>query len=638
MTNTNVIPVADAISLHPDLVSKFEASEEASYTARSKAERDIDYYDGKQWTAQEVAELKKRGQPAIAMNEIRPKIDFLQGLEKTQRTVPDCKPRTPAHEQEAHAATDALRFVADDNQYNDKRSKVWQDLLKAGWGGVEIIVEPKNVNQMGTTVMTGPQYEVIVRRTAWDRMFWDMHSNEDDFSDAEYLGLVRWMDKESVIREYGPEAEKVIELTFSGSDQETYSDKPKNTYWVDNQKRKRFRIVQMWCKGPTGEWHFYEFTKGGLLKWGVSPYETEDGGTEHPFVWNSAYIDRDNNRYGPIRDLIDPQDEGNKRRSKALHHATSRQTFGNEKAMGKKSIRDLRKELARPDGHVELQGDLQWGKDFGIIPTNDQSAEHFQLMQQAKQYIEGAGPNAALQGKADENQSGRAILANQQGGAVQMGTLTDTLRIIDYQAFTKIWRRIRQFWTAETWVRVTDDQKNMKWVSVNKPVMKQIQNPYDGQVMEVPEIDPQTGQPVIENNIAELDVDIEISEAPDHGTIQAEEFDKLVSLAQIGIQFPPEIYLAASNLRNKQDLMKMMEEQKQQPNPLQQAAQQLELQGKEAENQKTMADTGKAKADTIATLAKAHASVQEQAIQQVAPQIAPPSALPQASPPQQMFG
>ena len=45
-----------------------------------------------------------------------------------------------------------------------------------------------------------------------------------------------------------------------------------------------------------------------------------------PLFMQSAYVDRNNNRYGEVRPMISPQDEINKRRSKALHLLTMRQT------------------------------------------------------------------------------------------------------------------------------------------------------------------------------------------------------------------------------------------------------------------------------------------------------------------------
>ena len=595
---------------HSDLVEKFQASEESGDTSRRKAERDIDYYDGKQWTEKEVKELRRRGQPAISMNLIRQKVDFLQGLERNQRTVPNALPRTPQHEQDAHAVKDALRYVADLNRYDEQRSRAWKDILTAGWGGMEVVVEeraPTRQELMASTSMgmePQPYYDVRVRRCQWDRMFWDPYSAEEDFSDAAYLGMVIWMDRDEAVRRYGAEAGKVFDDTVAATSiTSTFDDRPK-TPWVSNDRRRRVRVVQMYFIDEDGEWSFCEFTKGGLLQYGPSPFETEDGEREHPYSWRSAYVDRENNRYGVIRDLIDPQDEANKRRSKALHHFTVRQTYGNKRALGDLSARELRQQLARPDGHIELTGEATFGQDFGIIPANDQAAGHFELLQQAMGIFEVMGPNASMMGKKDGNESGRAIMAQQQGGAVQMGTLTETLREMDLEVYRKVWRRVRQFWSGQTWVRVTDDLNNLKFVALNEPQMEPVMQPvFDpatgamdeqpmidpgtGEPAMQPVIDPATGQPIMQNHVSELDVDIEIDDAPDMGTLQQEEFSQLIELAGFGIRFPDKVYLAASNLRNKGELIEMMDEAAQQqaePPPEAQAALMLELQGKEAEN------------------------------------------------------
>lgn len=598
----------DYHSFHSDLVDKFEAAEESGDSARRKAERDIDYYDGKQWTDREVKELKRRGQPAITQNLIKQKIDFLQGLERQQRTVPNALPRTPRHEDDANSATDALRFVIDDNRYNKTRSKCWEDILKAGWGGVEVVASQRaqpRANLEASTAMTPPvQYDVIITRTAWDRMFWDPYAAEEDFSDAGYLGLVIWMDREEAVRRYGKEAAQVYDETISAhSIGNTFDDKPQKA-WVSTGRRQRIRVVQMYYIGTDGEWDFCEFTKGGILQAGPSPWEDEDGKREHPYAWTSAYIDRDNNRYGEVRNLIDPQDEINKRRSKALHHFTSRQTFGNQQALGNMSAREMRTQLSRPDGHVSLTGTAKFGEDFGVIPTNDQAAGHFELLQQSMQTFEIMGPNAALLGKKEGNESGRAIMAQQQGGQIQVGPIVDALREMDIETYRKIWRRIRQFWTAETWIRVTDDDKTLKWVQLNKPKMQPVMmpafgpdgmaqqqpvmDPATGQPAMQPVIDPATGQPVLENSVSELDVDIEIDDAPDMGSLQQEQFAGLVDLAKVGVAFPPKVYLEASNLRNKGKLIRMMEEQGQPP-PEQQAAMKLQLEQAQAEVADTQA-------------------------------------------------
>ncbi|MCZ9335754.1 hypothetical protein, partial [Klebsiella pneumoniae] len=75
----------------------------------------------------------------------------------------------------------------------------------------------------------------------------------------------------------------------------------------------------------------------------------------------------------------------------------------------------------------------------------------------------------ALQGNALQKSaaSGKAIIASQQGGAMEIAPIMDALRDLDIRVYRKVWYRIRQFWTAEKWVRVTDDERNIKWLGLN---------------------------------------------------------------------------------------------------------------------------------------------------------------------------
>lgn len=571
-------------------IDDFEASEDASCKNRERAERDVDYYDGKQLTEEEHEALRKRGQPPIAFNLVRQKIDYQLGLERAQRTDPRCLPRNPGDEDDANSATDALRYIKDDNRYDQSRSAAWADIIKAGWGGIEVGAEEVKNPKPGR-----PAIKVTMRRCAWDRVFADPYSAEPDYSDASYLGVIVWMDRARAIRMYGEGADKVFDETVTlGSVGGTYDDRPKNISWVQQGKRRRIRVVQMYhLDVSTGKWMYCVFTRGGILQHMESPWLDEDGNTEHPYVWRSAYIDRDLNRYGTIRDLIDPQDEVNKRRSKALHHFTTRQTFGTAEARGATSVKEIRAQLAKPDGHVDLPPTAVWGQNFGIVPTGDQSAGHYELLQQATAVFESMGPNASMQGKSSKDQSGRAILAEQQGGAIQLGPLTDTLKDMDFEVYRKAWNRVRQFWTGETWVRVTDDEKNLKWVGLNAPAMQEMVDPMTGQVVQVPQIDPETGQPVIQNAVAELDVDIIIDDAPEVGTLQQEEFSSLAELAKAGFPISPRTIIKASSLRSKGEILREMDEEKQQqggpPPELQLKQAELQMQA-EARQQEVQAE------------------------------------------------
>jgi len=581
------------------LVQWFEEAEEATCDARSLAERDRDYYDNKQLTADEIDALNKRGQPDIVINRIKPKIDFLLGLESQQRADPKAFPRTPMDDAAARAATDALRFVKDKENLDQLFSGVWEDMLISGLGGVEVQVRDG----------AGGEVEIDVKRWIFDRVFYDPHAHRHDLEDARYMGGVLWMDRDEAERRW-PRKKELIggTLAEAGGDQH-FDDKPSWKQWAKRGLRPRVRIVQIYWE-EAGTWRWAIFTKAGLLEAGEVPYRDDDGQPTNPMILQSAYVDRENNRYGVVRSLVGPQDEINKRRSKLLHMITVRQSVGERGAVD--DVDAMKRELARADGHVEVNP----GFRFELLDASGQAGGQAQLLGEAKSEIELLGPNAALQGKGDARASGRAIIASQQGGAIELSVLSDRHRHFKARVYRAIWQRIRQYWNKERWVRVTDDERNLRFVGFNRQVTaaeRLRQEAIDEGVSEA-DADAQIAalaqdpararqlQKVIgrENIPAEMDMDILIEEAPDTVTIQQEQFEQLAQMASAGVPIPPAVLIQASSLRNKQELLAQLEQNEQA-----QIATQIGVEREMAEIEKTKAQTEKARADALKTLAEA---------------------------------
>jgi hypothetical protein len=557
------------------LVAMFEASEDASYDSRVQAERDRDYHDNKQLTDDELKALKKRGQPPYIDNRIKTKVDYLVGLEKQQRVNPKALPRTPAHEGDADAAGQAMNYVADKENYDSKRSASWRNLLVEGACGIGVTVKQDKKGE----------WYICLNRWSWDRLFWDPHSAELDFSDAGYLGTVQWMDYDDALALYSenPDAGDILDATLTQAPSDTYDDKPRWNLWAD-KKRKRVRIVAIWVKRGE-DWHFAEFTKGGILKAGPSPYVDDQGNSECELVFQSAYCDRDNNRFGLVREMIYLQDGINKRGSKAQHLLNTAQIVMTRDAVDESvnTIEEVRRQAARPDGIIMLNPGNGALKDrFEFNTRTDLAAGQVQMQEAAIRAIETKGPNATQMGEktamGSASASGKAILASQQGGMISLGDLLDNLKHLDYRVFRAVWNRIRQFWTAEKWIRVTDDDRNIKWVGINVP--QEMQQMYAQQGGE--RISGMIG------SIAELDCDIIIDSSP--LSPQAEQFSALVELKQAGVMIPDKALIRSMpNFQGKQQMMKEMEE----PNPVQETATELELEGKDLENKKTGAETMK---------------------------------------------
>ncbi|MDM8352892.1 portal protein [Brevundimonas diminuta] len=559
-----------------------EEAEDATRVSREKAERDRDYYDGKQLTEEEVNILKRRGQPPIALNVIRARVDYLQGLEKKQRADPKAYPRNPDDQPAADAFTDGLRYAADAADYQPVRSMTWKNITVEGFGGCELSVVEDGQGS----------YDIKVEHVPWDRIFYDPHSVKPDFSDARYLGQYLWLDQDEALeraRANGADegqARHAIESTLSaGSIGATYDDKPK-FHWTD-RKRKRVRIAVMWFRKPDG-WWIVEFTKGGILSEMPSPYVSKRGESLCLMVLESAYVDRDNNRYGVVRDLIDPQDEINKRRSKALHLMNVRSVVADDGAVD--DVERARRELARPDGWITKNP----GLDFEIVQNTDMAQGQAVLGQQAMAYVMQSGPNAALLGKGTEDQSGRAIEAQQAGGLIELGDLMDSLRRFDKRVFRLMAALMQQFWTAERWIRVTDDDLAPEYVGLNVPIVEQ--TPWGPQVVGV------------QNNLTELDMDIVIADAPDTINNSVEAYRALGEVLQMSAQVPPPVLRVmieahpALPTRLKKKLLDMLEGMSE-PDPM--AAQQAQMM-----QDKAAADIEKTRADAFRSVAQGEAAMQ----------------------------
>ena len=584
-------PVEHGLSLER-LKRMAEMSKDLTSQARELSERDRDYYDGHQWADADKERLKAHGRAAITNNVIQRKVDAMVGIEQRGRVDPRALARNPSGEMAADIATKALVFVEEKTRFDALRSGAFENLIVEGYGGVEIIAEDQ-----------GGQIETVINKVRWEEIIFDPYSREKDFSDASFIGIMKWMSLDQALDLYagsyapkgeGDDLETMLQTTLD-ADAGTYADRPQQTsvfQWADKRQR-RVQVAQIYYRHK-GEWLLSIFTGGGVIYEGPSPYHDENGKTVCPIILMTGYIDRENRRYGMVRSLIPAQDAINVREERLLHQLTSRQTWAPAGAI--KSVTDMKRQLARPDGHIEVDIDViedaraAGVQPFNIIQNTDQTAGQFNLLQESKQQIEQLGPNASLIGETGNNESGRAIIAKQQAGMASVAPIYDSLQDFTLRCYRAIWNRIRQFWTEERWIRVTDEAEAPQFMQINRVVGRQIQivaGP-DGQPM--PQI-----VPVMENVVAEMDVDITISEAPDGVTLRQEQFEQLTQLAQSGIPVPPEMIVEASNLRNKPRILEQMKQAQQQAAQAQQAQQQA-AQQMAATDQQIKGMTAEAKA------------------------------------------
>lgn len=462
------------------------------------------YYHGDQWTKEEIETLRRRKQPVITSNRIVRKIDAVVGLIERLRQDPKGFARTPQHDEGAELATATLRFVLDNNDWKSKSSRIARAAGIDGISGIEYDLVAGDEGD--------PSIEMHI--VYGDGFFYDPRSFDEGFTDARFMGVAKWIDIEQAKEMFPDKSADIDTLVETGSELTTVADIDRERNWI-NTNEKKVRLADHWyIKG--GKWRWCMYVGSMKLAEGVSPFIDERGKTFPRYRMFSASVDHDGDRYGFVRNLKSPQDEINHRRSKLLHQLNSKRVISEKGAVD--DIEVARREWARSDGWVEVNPGLKMEPDQSLANDAKGQAE---LLQEAKNEIENFGPNPALIGQGLEDSSGRAIQLLQQAGVAELGPYLVAYKNWKMRVYRDVWNIIQRHWTAERWVRVTDDQNVAQFFQVNKLETDQF------------------GRPAIVNAIGSLDVDIIIDESPDAVNMQADNMMVLQSLGpQFAQQFP----------------------------------------------------------------------------------------------------
>lgn len=572
-----------------DMVDQTNEYLNITMDARALSEKCRDYADGKQWSVDEIAELKRRNQAPIVNNRIKTKLQGLLGLVIARKSDPKAYPRTAHEENSADAITDALRYVTDNNDFSMIKVDTSDNFFCEGYGGAIVDVR-KNGNG---------ENDIAIDHIPWDRIYFDPYSRRRDFKDAKYMGIMIWMDEEDIEEQF-PDVD-VNTLIPGHTIDDTFEDRPR--WFTREHGRRRFRVAQHFYRYD-GSWYMCFFTETGFLQDPIeSPYLDEFGNPTNPIELVGAYIDRDNNRYGEVASFLDLQDEINHRRSKALHLLSRRQTASRQGAV--KDIASMKREMAKPDGHVEYQGEKG---DFEVLQTGDMANGQFELLKEAKAEIDAQSYNAQLAGQRQSGDlSGSAINKLQQAGVIELNNLFAALNNWELRIYRQIWSRIKQFWTEEKWIRITDDQDTLRWIGLNAQVTAQ--QYLEEQINDKSLPDEvrksaaatytflmQSQDPILQttvdirNNVPELDVDIILDMSFDVVNIQQEQFQLLTQFAGSGDVDIVDL-IEISQLRDKKSIVERIEKRRQERAAAQSSAEQAQMQHEMIKAQKTMSET-----------------------------------------------
>lgn len=540
---------------------------------RRENEDNYRYYDGDQWTESERYQLAQRGQPPVVVNLVGAMIDMVRSLEVQQRVDIQIVGREQSDDATASLLTALLKQVFDRAHFDYFLSKAFTDALIGGRGWIECSVRP---DRRGKD-------QIEVEHVPWEEVYIDPNSRLPDGSDARFIIRVKWLDKD-VAKRLFPDAAELLETRFNEGDdsfkgheweaQRTAPDRGLGRYY--DYASQRVKVCQCWYTRPeyktvkslderTGRErerrvfvksvHHVIFSDDLILEGSAEDDSRNPNSVdidEYPLVPLLCSTDRHGHPVGMVKNMIGLQDELNKLNSKMIHKFGTRQV-----TVEKSAVRDpeeFRLEMQRPDGlGIVEDGGLSKVKidynteDMGFITNQMQFV--LQMLQRE------TGVNDSTLGLGGPNERSGTIQSARiaQGASLHTPKL-ENLHFCRQRVANVVLRLMGAYYTDYRVLRVTQPNGLVESYQFN-----------------VPEVDPQTGEPtggLLHRIDDTLDYDVIMKRVPPFTSIRERQLTIFSEVLKAGV-LPPElsaqVLLELSDIPNKEEILRksqmMMQQQ-----------------------------------------------------------------------------
>lgn len=538
---------------------------------------DADYVDMIQWRSDHAAVLEDRGQAPLNTPLLKQVMKWLTGTERRTRIDWDVLPRKDADVKLANVKKQVLKWVSDVNGSPWERSRQFEDQATVGVGWIEdcfnndrreegvtnrhqdwkemwwdpysrsntlrdcrYLIRAKFLDLDYAIAMMPDQADALTRSavdtldssmemvsldTSLPMMFFgqqyqNMASRSTGIGGTfgSHLMVRRPRKRVLVLETWFKKAVNVPLLVGDGADDaaDALDGKPFDAKNAVHQQALGDGLVTL-VDGVTEEMWMALWTPGALLRINRSPYKHN----KYPFTpaWASRRH-RDGMPYGIPRETRDSVDELNQRKSKILFDLATCQVIYESDAMDEADEQNNLDEAHRADGEMRLRPNGL--AKVKIERGSDRIAPQIQMLDIAKQEIyEASGVTRENTGTSTGDQSGRAILAKQQQGAVVTATLFDNYRQAVQESGQKTLSNCEQFLTGPKLIRIVGAGNAFDWITINQP-----------------DFDPLTGEVIWHNDITASEADFVVDETDFRETIRMAMSEMLFEL--IG-RLPPNL-------------------------------------------------------------------------------------------------
>ena len=522
------------------------------------------YYDGEQWTQDEIAEIESRGQQPTVINTIQPTVDMVRSVELDRKADFQVVGREESDGNKAQLLTALLKHAFDSCNFEYYHSECFREALIGGRSWMECSVRK---DETGKDV-------IKIDMIPWEEVYLDPFSRKPDASDARFIIRVKWIDRDIVKRLY-PGSEDIIETVFTddyhgqeySAQMDAGPDRAPGNYY--DPRSHRVKVCECWYTMPeyktlkvlneeTGKReekrvlrqavHYVVFSDEVILQGSAENHSVnvdELGIDMYPLVPIHCGRDHKGRPKGIVKGLISIQDQINKLNSKFLWTIASNRLLAEEGAL--RDPDEAREEMQRPDGLIVLNdGGIQRMKTDDKYRDLSYMSAHLNFLLQTEQRISGINDSMLGLGSVGERSGTMQQTRISQGAAMQSSVL-ENLYFSKQRVAQICLRLMGKYYTDWRVIRITQPNGMADEYQFN-----------------IPQYDESTGKKVgVLNEIGDtLYYDVILKKVPPFTTMRERTLQMFSEVFKTGVM-PPQvaakIMLMLADIPNREDLIMEVE-------------------------------------------------------------------------------
>lgn len=445
------------------------------WESRLEADQIWNFYHNRQWDSEAVALLDQRGQPRETFNIIKLMARMLVGYYSTTVNTVVADPVQESDQTVASLLTDSIQSVLEANNMAVEGDKIKLSGIVSGlMCTLQAPYKTGERDQFGR-----PLYEIRIEHVPDYELVLDPMSTKEDYSDARFLHRFKWLPKESVIKMFGKAKTEKCEEYYNYLNVEEAEYEYAHGEWFHG----RYRVFDNYLITHT------VIEDDDERRWSIywcGPYELERKEITYkevkwPYRVVKLHTSNTTEYYGVFREVIETQKAINQALIKLQLMVNTQKVFVETNAV--EDVSKFTDAVNRVNGVIPVKA----LKGIQVESLGRDALEQYAIIDKAFDRVQRMlNVNDSFLGQAFASDSGRKVKLQQNATIMALRYITVRIESFYQLLGQDIARLIKQYYTAEQALRVTDEVVGQRFVQLNQPALK-----FSGQM------DAQ-GQPIME--------------------------------------------------------------------------------------------------------------------------------------------